>query len=166
MIAKRLLIAVAASAVVSSIAVSAGAKQATPEAEKVRAFVGDVEGLYLTSEVMPLSTAIIAALGGPPDEPQVLANGHVLMSACRPHSCAEKAGVIVDDEGDVEAAGLVHFNCGPTREGTAVRSGSCRSTPVATMVTSGDTDASDLAALRRWAASQNVAETMIEVSDR
>jgi hypothetical protein len=40
-----------------------------------------------------------------------LADGNYLISGCRPHSCDEKASVIVTAAGVALMAGLIHFQC-------------------------------------------------------
>ena len=51
-------------------------------------------------------------LGGPPDEPRRLADGGLLFTACRPHSCTEKGAVAFDAHGRIVVASIVSYRCG------------------------------------------------------
>jgi len=58
-----------------------------------------------------ISEQILMGLGGPPDPVVRLADGSTLVSACRQHSCDEKAAVIASATGKLLAAGLISFHC-------------------------------------------------------
>jgi len=48
---------------------------------------------------------------GIPNPPRPSADGNILISGCRPHSCDEKSSVIVTPAGAMLAAGLIYFSC-------------------------------------------------------
>jgi len=48
---------------------------------------------------------------GVPNPPRPIADGNSLLSGCRPHSCDEKAAVIVTPAGAMLAAGLIYLGC-------------------------------------------------------
>lgn len=58
-----------------------------------------------------LSAQIIDGLGGPPDQIKEFDKSIFIASACRPHSCEEKAAVIFKKPSTILAFGLIHFNC-------------------------------------------------------
>ena len=58
-----------------------------------------------------VSEQILMGLGGPPDPTVWLSGGSTLISACRQHSCDEKAAVVVSKGGQLLAAGLISFHC-------------------------------------------------------
>ena len=57
------------------------------------------------------------ALSGPPNQPRTLADGTTLISGCRLHSCVEKGAVVVNKQGELKAAGLIHFSCAKAKGG-------------------------------------------------
>lgn len=59
----------------------------------------------------PVSDQVLAGLGGPPNDLERLRDGLVMGSACRPHSCTERAAVIVQCPSTIVAAGVKHFRC-------------------------------------------------------
>jgi hypothetical protein len=58
----------------------------------------------------PLYEQVLAGLGGPPDN--IIKVGETLRfaSACRAHSCDEKAAVLIACPDNVLAVGILHFN--------------------------------------------------------
>jgi hypothetical protein len=60
----------------------------------------------------PVSDQVLAGLGGPPDDLERLRGGLVMGSACRAHSCPERAAVIVQCPSTIIAVGVKHFRCG------------------------------------------------------
>ncbi len=66
-------------------------------------------------------------LGPPRDAPQALGGGDTLYGGCRNAKCREKAAVILNAHGQVEAAALVHYAChavtGPSRRPKPPRCG-------------------------------------------
>lgn len=77
--------------------------------QSIRSEFGNSHGSYLVPNGL-VSEQIIMALGIP--QPLIkLADGDYLLSGCRPHSCDEKAAVIVTSRGQVLAAGLINFRC-------------------------------------------------------
>jgi len=71
---------------------------------------GSARGDYLYPRGI-VGEQIGAALGIPAPTLQ-LPDGNALVSGCRPHSCDEKAAIIVAPDGTVFAAGLINFHCG------------------------------------------------------
>jgi hypothetical protein len=59
----------------------------------------------------PVSEQVIAGLGGPPNDLERLRGGMVMGSACRAHSCDERAAVIVQCPSTIVAVGVKHFPC-------------------------------------------------------
>ena len=59
----------------------------------------------------PVSEQAIAGLGGPPNDLERLGGGLVMGSACRAHSCDERAAVIVKCPSTIVAVGVKHFPC-------------------------------------------------------
>ncbi len=60
----------------------------------------------------PVSEQVLAGLGGPPNDLERLGGGLVMGSACRAHSCDERAAVIVQCPSTIVAVGVKHFPCG------------------------------------------------------
>jgi hypothetical protein len=58
-----------------------------------------------------LSAQILGGLGGPPDQIKTFGKSMFIASACRPHSCDEKAAVVFKKPATILAFGLIHFNC-------------------------------------------------------
>jgi hypothetical protein len=52
-----------------------------------------------------------AGLGGPPDDIEKLSSSLYLASACRLHSCDEKAAAVIKQPGQIVAVGLVEYGC-------------------------------------------------------
>ena len=55
--------------------------------------------------------AIMSNLGGPPDDVALLSDGLRLYSACRPHSCTEKAAVVFGSDGTVRGVAALEYRC-------------------------------------------------------
>lgn len=89
-----------------------------------------------------LSTQILAGLGGPPNPIKELDKSIFLASACRPHSCMEKAAVIFKKPSTILAFGLIHFNC---------KKGSCDSAPTLSIFSKNEIDDNLRQALETWA---------------
>lgn len=77
--------------------------------KSVREEFGSDRGSYFVPD-KPVSEQIIMGLGIPNPTVQ-LADGNYLVSGCRPHSCDEKAAVIVKPTGMILMAGLINFHC-------------------------------------------------------
>nr|WP_091656568.1 hypothetical protein [Massilia sp. PDC64] len=58
----------------------------------------------------PLYGQVLAGLGGPPDEIISVENKLRFASACRAHSCTEKAAVLIACPDKVVAVGILHFD--------------------------------------------------------
>lgn len=58
---------------------------------------------------------VIEGLGGPPNDIERLPGGLVMGSACRAHSCMERAAVIARCPSTVVAFGVKYFPCGAAR---------------------------------------------------
>lgn len=58
-----------------------------------------------------LTRQAMEGLGGPADMLANLGNNLVLASACRAHSCTEKAAAILQCPSRILAVGIIHFNC-------------------------------------------------------
>jgi len=52
---------------------------------------------------------------GIPSSTKMLSDENYLVSGCRPHSCYEKAAVIVTPAGKLLMAGLIHFSLSSER---------------------------------------------------
>ena len=78
-------------------------------AKSVQQELGAVHGDYFVPN-RPVSAQIMMGLGIPnPVRP--IADGNLLRSGCRPHSCDEKSAVIVTPAGAMLAAGLIYLSC-------------------------------------------------------
>jgi len=75
----------------------------------VRNELKGVSGSYFLPD-KSVSWQIIQGLGIP-SPTKKLADGNLLVSGCRRHSCDEKAAVIVTPAGKLLMAGLIHFHC-------------------------------------------------------
>ncbi|MDD5037359.1 MAG: hypothetical protein PHE55_21750 [Methylococcaceae bacterium] len=93
-----------------------------------------------------ISKQVVEGLGGPPN-PLVKRNKLMFASACRAHSCDEKAAVVIQCPARLTAIGLLHYHC--TKAG-------CDSTSTATLFLS-DTDSDDRGKteLQTWARQVN-----------
>lgn len=58
----------------------------------------------------PLYEQFLAGLGGPPDDIISIGQSLRFASACRAHSCDEKAAVLIACPDNVLAVGIYHFN--------------------------------------------------------
>ncbi|CAN7689435.1 hypothetical protein LJR030_003182 [Rhizobium sp. LjRoot30] len=58
-----------------------------------------------------ISDAVEEVLGGAPDDAKEVAPGIFRFSAVRPHSATERGAIFISKEGDIEAIGVLHFNC-------------------------------------------------------
>lgn len=78
--------------------------------EAVGDFFGAERGEFFWTDG-PVSEQAIAGLGGPPNDLERLRGGLVMGSACRAHSCDERAAVIVQCPSTIVAVGVKHFPC-------------------------------------------------------
>lgn len=127
---------------------------------------GSDRGSYFVPD-KPVSEQIIMGLGIPnPTVP--LAEGNYLVSGCRPHSCDEKAAVIVTPTGMILMAGLINFHChrdvaknSPTPAGAVI----CEHDPRLTVLVTRKNNQPALAQeLRDWAERESqirVTETQV-----
>jgi hypothetical protein len=76
--------------------------------EAVNDFFGAERGVYYWVGGR-VSEQVIAGLGGPPNDLERLSGGLVMGSACRAHSCGERAAVIVQCPSTIVAVGVKHF---------------------------------------------------------
>ena len=53
----------------------------------------------------------LEGLGGPPEDIEKLSSALYLASACRAHSCMEKAAAVIEQPGQLVAVGLVEYGC-------------------------------------------------------
>lgn len=80
----------------------------TAVGKSVRQEFGSVRHDYFT--LARVSDQVVMGLGIPnPQKP--VADGNVLISGCRRHSCDEKSAVIATPAGLMLAAGLIYFRC-------------------------------------------------------
>jgi len=78
-------------------------------AASLTAFFGRMHATYYWRGGL-LSDQVVAGLGGPPDAVVRIGNSPLfLASACRAHSCTEKAAVIFKDPKHLIAFGVVHY---------------------------------------------------------
>lgn len=77
--------------------------------KKVDEFFGSAKGSYFTPGER-IADQVTEGLGGAPNPEVDVEGGLRFFSAHRPHS-SEGAGVMIEADGDVVYAGLVHFNC-------------------------------------------------------
>ena len=79
----------------------------------VKQFFGAArDGLYWKNGL--LSDQVIEGLGGPDDDIKQLGPKLVMATACRAHSCDEKAVVLVACPSTILAVGVLHFSCSRT----------------------------------------------------
>lgn len=77
----------------------------------VKSFFGKSKGSYFWRNGL-LSDQVIAGLGGPPQEIlQLQGTSLFLASACRHHSCTEKASAVLSAYDSPVAFGVVHYAC-------------------------------------------------------
>lgn len=57
-----------------------------------------------------LQPSMLELIGGPPDPKARTPNGNFLFTACRPHSCPEKGGVVLAPEGRIIAVGVISIS--------------------------------------------------------
>jgi hypothetical protein len=134
----------------------------SPSVDKsVRKEFGSSQGNYFGFNG-PLSGQVFAGLGMPLPSRR-LADGNSLLSGCRPHSCMEKAAVIVTPAGTVVAAGLIDFPCSQKRKVQGVRcergDGKFDDPPVLTVfVTKKNDQQTVLQELKEWADGAQLAD--------
>jgi hypothetical protein len=59
-----------------------------------------------------LREQVADGLGGPPDDIEVIGENLRFASACRAHSCPEKAAIVFACPGVIKAAGILHYESG------------------------------------------------------
>ncbi len=113
----------------------------------VNRFFGPLRVSYFWANGL-VSSQVSAGLGGPPDNVQKIEGTPLfLASACRPHSCDEKAAVVFRDAGSLIAFGLVHYPC--LEESTKV---DCSKHPILSILSKGKQAVSMvIAAIVDWA---------------
>ena len=88
------------------------------------AFFGTRKASFFCSKGLIWEQAA-AGLGGPDDDIEKLSPSLYLASACRPHSCDEKAAAVIKQPSQIVAVGLVEYGC--------FRSAYCMSPPRPTL---------------------------------
>lgn len=78
--------------------------------EAVDDYFGEERGDFYWADGL-VSDQVITGLGGPPNDLERLGGGLVIGSACRAHSCPERAAVIVQCPSTIVAVGVKHFRC-------------------------------------------------------
>lgn len=110
----------------------------------IRSYFGGQKA-YLFWKGATIADQVIAGLGGPPDQLVRLDEDTVLASACRAHSCMEKAAVVIDCPSKVVAVGVVHY-CSANKPG-------CVEQPELTLYLDGRNQLAHRA-LKEWAAKE------------
>jgi hypothetical protein len=77
-------------------------------------FLGDIRGDYISPD-MPVVNQVMV-MNGLPQEDDVVRGNSTIHSGCRPHSCPEKAAVVYDENGKIQAVGLMHDVWAPNPE--------------------------------------------------
>lgn len=90
-----------------------------------------------------IADQVMSGLGGPPDAFTRIDDKTVIASACRAHSCTEKAAVVIDCPSGIAAVAVIHY-CSTEREG-------CYDQPELTLFSDGSNKRAH-AALKQWAA--------------
>lgn len=127
----------------------------------IRQFSPDVYGDYLTDQSMALADALVEAIGGPPDPGEImLADGRLIYSGCRQHSCDEKAAALLDGN-ELQAMALIHFNCSSRRY--EMTGDACLDIPMLTIVLRSPTDVAARTLLTDWARSKRADIQTVEV---
>lgn len=73
----------------------------------VKDFFGHAKGEYFWKG--PLSEQVLSGLGGPPDDIKKIDDNTYLATACRAHSCPEKAAYVVQK--DLELFAIISYKC-------------------------------------------------------
>ena len=110
--------------------------------EALKAYFGNARGSFYVPNGS-VYTQVRDGLGGPPQDIVPLDGGLALASACRAHSCPEKAAVVIRCPNTIESVGILHFACGTDNR--------CASQATATLFFKTDTDRTGDADLQRWA---------------
>lgn len=98
----------------------------------------------------PVSEQVLVGLGGPPNDLERLGGGLVMGSACRAHSCPERAAVIVQCPSTIVAAGVKHFRCRSEHEGVR-----CDSLPAFTIFSAPGAPGLARERLEEWARTES-----------
>lgn len=78
---------------------------------RIRSFLGDKRVSFFYKG--KLSAQVLDGLGGPPDIIRPVTENLRMASACRFHSCDEKAAVIFACPGTIQAVGILHYDIRP-----------------------------------------------------
>jgi hypothetical protein len=78
--------------------------------EAVDAYFGDERADFYWLDGL-ISDHVLSGLGGPPNDLERLPGGFVRGSACRAHSCPERAAVIIRCPSEAVAFAVKHFRC-------------------------------------------------------
>ena len=81
----------------------------TKFASGIRSFFGS-EKLTYFSKGHSTADQLMTWLGGPPDEVERIGDGLMFASACRAHSCVEKAAVVMACPNTVIAVGIFYYD--------------------------------------------------------
>jgi len=76
----------------------------------IQAFFGKARGSYLNDNAL-LSEQTEQVLSGAPDIRQHLPSGEWLFTACQAHDCGNKGAIVFDNAGEIEAVGIISFDC-------------------------------------------------------
>ncbi|MFD2367668.1 hypothetical protein [Pseudoduganella sp. GCM10020061] len=78
-------------------------------AAEVKRYFGGSKG-YLYWDKATIASQVLAGLGGPPDAIRRLDGNMAIASACRAHSCMEKAAVVIACPATIVAIGAIHYS--------------------------------------------------------
>lgn len=119
------------SAVLAALSISSGciaqdfcASRDTNQLVWDKEFKGSIENYfggqkaYVFWKNATIAEQVISGLGGPPDEVKRLDGNMVLASACRAHSCIEKAAVVIACPAKIAAVAVIHY-CTVAKPGCA-----------------------------------------------
>lgn len=84
----------------------------------ITSYFGDRKA-YLFWQNATIAQQVLAGLGGSPDPLQKIDANTVLASACRHHSCMEKAAVVIACPSTIMSVGVIHYACESGRLGCA-----------------------------------------------
>jgi len=76
---------------------------------ELKKFFGESQGDLILPKT-PLFNQVLVGLGGPPDDIRI-SGALAIASACRAHSCDEKAAVVIKCPSTIIAAGTLSFHC-------------------------------------------------------
>jgi hypothetical protein len=152
--APLLLLAVLLAPPVAAYADESGAPSQRSILLSLKDAMGGTSGNYFVPNT-PVAIQFAFGLGGPPSKTIPNSDGTFLISACRYHSCQEKAAVVADKSGKVRTAALIHFAC----HFTAPRQIECAHEPGLTIFSLVSKPSEiDIAAMRGWAKQYGVSD--------